>query len=113
MRLLKQFVVVKVLDRIEPRAVEHGRYLKRHIVYVEGQRFECLEDPKHFAAINRNRSKAGAKPQSSPGSKDLGKSDPEALDELEDGEAKLHQQDTAISIYASSVRFDMQFCAKD
>ena len=29
--VLKQLVVVKVLDRIGP-AVEHGRYLKRHIV---------------------------------------------------------------------------------
>ena len=86
--------------------------LNRLDVYVEGQGFECLEDPKHLAAINRNRSKAGAKPQSSPGSKDLGKSDLEALDKLEDGEAKLHQQDTAISIYASSGRFDMQFCVK-
>ena len=27
--VLKQLVVVKVLDRIEPGAVEHGRYLKR------------------------------------------------------------------------------------
>ena len=30
------------------------------------------------------RSKIGAKPQSSPGSTDLGKTDPEALDELEE-----------------------------
>ena len=77
--VLKLLVVVKVLDRIGPEAVEHGRYLKRHIVYIEGQGFEWLEDPKHHAAIIRNRSKTGAKPQSSPGSKDLGKSDPEAL----------------------------------
>ena len=66
-------VVVKVLDRVGPRAAEHGQYLKRHIVHINGQGFEWLEDPKHLAAIIRNRSKAGAKPQSSPGSKDLGK----------------------------------------
>ena len=89
--VLKQLVVVKVLDRVGPRAAEHGQYLKRHIVYINDQGFEWLEDPKHLAAIIRNRSKVGAKPQSSPGSKDLGKSDPEALDELEEVEGKLYQ----------------------
>ena len=105
-------VVVKVLDRVGPRAAEHGQYLKRHFVYINGQGFEWLEDPKNLAAIIRNRSKVGAKPQSSPGSKDLGKSNPEALDELEEVEGKLYQQDTGISIYVSSGRFDIQFCVK-
>ena len=41
-----------------------------------------------------------------------GKIDPEALDELEEMEAKLHQQDIGISIYMSSGRFDIQFCVK-
>ena len=86
--------------------------MKRHVAYIVGQGFEWLEDPKHVAAIIRNRSKMGAKPQSSPGSKDVGKTDPEALDELEDMEAKLYQQDTGISIYMSSGRFDMQLCVK-
>ena len=99
--------MVNVLDRVGPRAAEHGQYLKRHIVYINGQGFEWLEDPKHLAAIIKNRSKVGAKPQSSPGSKDLGSSDPEALDE-----GKLYQQDTGISIYVSSGRFDIQFCVK-
>ena len=49
-------------------------------MYVEGQGFEWLEDPKHIAAIIPNRSKIGAKPQSSPRSKDIDRSDPEALD---------------------------------
>ena len=44
--------------------------------------------------------------------KDLGKSDPEALDELEEVEGKLFQQDTGISIYVSSGRFDIQFRVK-
>ena len=95
-----------------PRAAEHGQYLKRHIVYINGQGFEWLEDPKHLAAIIRNRSKVAAKPQSSPGSGDLGRSDPEALDEQEEVEGKLYQQDTGISIYVSSGRFDIQFCVK-
>ena len=110
--VLKQLVVVKVLDRVGPRAAEHGRYLKRHIVYINGQGFEWLEDPKHLAAIIRNRSEVGAKPQSSLGSKDLARSDPEALDELEEVEGRLYQQDTGISIYVSSGRFDIQFCEK-
>ena len=110
--VLKRVVVAKVLDRVGPRAAEHGRYLKRHIVYINGQGFEWLEDPKHLAAIIRKRSKVGAKPQSSPGSKDFGRSDPEALEELEEVEGKLYQQDTGISIYVSSGRFDIQFCAK-
>ena len=71
--VLKQLVVVKVLDRVGPRAVEHGQYPKRHIVYINGQGFEWLEDPKHLAAIIRNRSKVGAKPQSSPSSRTWGK----------------------------------------
>ena len=110
--VLKQLVVVKVLDRVRPRAAEHGQYMKRHIEYINGQGFEWLEDPKHLAAIIRNRSKVGAKPQSSPGSKDLGRSDTEALDELEEVEGKLYQQDTGISIHVSSGRFDIQFCVK-
>ena len=48
--VLMPLVVVKVLDRIGPGAVEHGRYLKRHIVYIEGQGSEWLEDPKNLAA---------------------------------------------------------------
>ena len=79
---------------------------------MNGQGFEWLEDPKHIAAIIRNRSKVVAKPQSSPGSKDLGKSDPEAVDELEEVEGKLYQQDTGISINVSNGRFDIQFCVR-
>ena len=37
--VLKRLVGVKVLDRIGPGAVEHGRYLKMHIVYIQGQGF--------------------------------------------------------------------------
>ena len=107
--VLKRLVVVIVPDRIGPGATEHGRYLKRHIVYIEGQGCEWLENPKLFAATIRNRSRTGAKSPSSTGSKDLEKSDPEALDELEDAEAKRYQQDTGISTYVSSGRFDMQF----
>ena len=35
--VLRQMVVVKVLDSVGPRAAEHGQYLKRHIVYINGQ----------------------------------------------------------------------------
>ena len=62
--VLKQFVVVKVLNRVGPRAAEHGQYLKKNIVYINGQGFEWLGDPKHLAAIVGNRSRVGAKPQS-------------------------------------------------
>ena len=34
--VLKQLVVVKVLDKIGPGAVRHGQYLKRHIEYIGG-----------------------------------------------------------------------------
>ena len=91
-----------MLDRIGPGTLEHGQYLKRHIVYIEGQGFEWLEDPKHLAVIIRNRSKTGAKPHSSPGSKDFRRSDPEVSDEMAEVEAKLYQQDTSISMYVSS-----------
>ena len=81
-------------------------------MYIEGQGFEWLEDPKNLAAILTNLSMIGAKPQSSMGSKDVGRSDPESLDELEEVEAKLYQQDTGFSVYVSSGRFDLQFCVK-
>ena len=61
--VLLRLVVVKVLDRVGPTASAHGQYLKSHIVYINGQGFEWLEDRKHLAAIIRNRSKVGAKPQ--------------------------------------------------
>ena len=104
--VLKQLVVFKVLDRIGPIAIEHGQYLKRHMG------FTWLEDPKHLFANIRNRSNVGTKRQSSPNSNDLGRSDPEAVDELEEVERKLYQQDTNISIYVTSGRFDIQFCVK-
>ena len=110
--VLRQLVMVKVLDRAGPRAAEHGQYLKRHIVYINGQGFEWLEEPKHLAASIRNRSKVCAKPWSSPNGKDVGRSDPDASDELEEVEGKLCQQDTGISIFVSSERFDIQFCVK-
>ena len=59
--VLKRLVVVKMLDRVRPGATEHGRCLKRHIVYINGQGFEWLEDPKHLAAIIRNRSESRCK----------------------------------------------------
>ena len=38
--VLQRLVVVKVLDRIGPGVVEHGKYLEMHNVYIEGQGFE-------------------------------------------------------------------------
>ena len=101
--VLEQLVVVKVLDRTGPGAVEHARYLKRDIVYIEGQGFKWLEDPKHL----EDRCEASELPGQQ-GSRE----DPEVLDELEDVEAKLYQQDTGISTHVSSGRFDIQFCVK-
>ena len=57
--VLRRLVVVKVLDRVGPRAAEHGQYFKRHIVYINGQGLEWLEDPKHLVAIIRNRFQGG------------------------------------------------------
>ena len=100
--VLKRWVVVKVLGTIGPGVEEHGQYLKRYIVCIKDQGFEWLEDPKHLAAIIRNRSKIGAKPQSSLGSKDLGRCDPGVSDELAELEAKLCTSKTGIKIYVSS-----------
>ena len=95
--VLKRWVVVKVLGTIGPGVEEHGQYLKRYIVCIKDQGFEWLEDPKHLAAIIRNRSKIGAKPQSSPGSKDFGRCDPGVSDELAELEAKLCTSKTQAS----------------
>ena len=64
----------------------------------------CCDHQKPF--------QGGREATNSPGSKDLGKSDPEALDKLEEVEGKLYQQDTGTSINVSSGRFDIQFCVK-
>ena len=111
--VLKKLVVVKVLDRVGPGAAELGQYLKRHIAYIVGKGYEWLENPKHIAAIiKKNLSNMGAKPQSSLDSKDLGETNPEALEQLEEMEAHLYQQNTGINIYMSNGRFDIQFCVK-
>ena len=107
--VLKQLVMVKVLDRVGPRAPETWTVPEQ--THRSHQR-SGIRDPNHLAATIRNRSQVGAMPQSSPGSKDLGKSDPEALDELEEVVGKLYQQDTGISIYVFSGVFDIQFCVK-
>ena len=108
----KQSVMVKVLDRTGPGAVEHGHYTKRHIVDIEGQEGEWLDDPINPVVISRNRSKAGAMSQSSRSSKDLGGSDPEALNELDEVEAKLYQQETNLNVYVYGGKLDMLFCVQ-
>ena len=47
------------------------------------QGFEWLDVPKRCAAIIETSFEVGAKPQSSPGCKDFGKNDREALEEVE------------------------------
>ena len=61
--MFELLVVVKVLDRLGPGTEKYGQYVKRQIVYVEGQIVECLEDPRHIATIIQNCSNVGAKPQ--------------------------------------------------
>ena len=104
--------MVKVLDRVGPRAAEHGLHLKRHIVHINGQGFEWLERSEASCCDHQKPFQGGREATKSPGSKDLGKSDPEALDKLEEVEGKLYQQDTGTSINVSSGRFDIQFCVK-
>ena len=99
--VLKRMFSVRVLGKVVPGAEEHCQCLERQLVYIQGEGFEWLEDPKHTAAIIQNHSKVGAKPQSSPQRKDMGPSDPDALDELPEQEAKMYQQDTAVSIHVS------------
>ena len=80
----------------------HRTHRRIRIRVVGRSETPCCDHQKPF------RDRCGAAELS--GSKDLGKSDPEAFFELEDGEATLHQQDTGIGMYASSGRFDMQVC---
>ena len=111
--VLKHLVVVKVLDRIGPRAAEHGQYLKRHLVYINGSGVRVAGRSEAFFCDHEKPFQKWARRHRAPqDSKDLGRSDPVALDELEEVEGKLYQQDTGISIYVSSERFDIQFCVK-
>ena len=106
--VLKRLVVVKVPDRIGPGAAEHWTAPEEDTSCTLTDR--DLSDWKIRNILLRsseNRSKV-----SSLGSKGLGRSDPEALDELEEVEAKLYHQNTGISIYVSSGRLAMQFCVK-
>ena len=59
-----------------------------------------------------SRKKANAKPQCSPCSKDAGKADPCALDELDDCETTKYRSDTDGVLYISSGRFDLQYAAE-
>ena len=95
----KRLVVVEVPDRIRPGAEVHGQCLKRHVVHIEDQGLDtsCCDHQKPFQGWCE---------------KDLGRRDPEALDELAEPEAKLYQQDTGMSVCVSSGRFDMRFCVK-
>ena len=110
--VLKRLVMVKVLDTIGPGAVEHGQHLKRHIVYIEGQasngwktRNTLLRSSETVPRLVQSRRALGA-------GKDLGRSEPEASDELAEVEAKPYQRETAIGVYVSCGRSDTQFCLK-
>ena len=102
--VLRQLVVGKVLDRVGPRAAEHGQYLKRHIVYINGQGFEWLEDPKHLAAIIRNRSKVVRlrKVKGTDNEADMGSTDTSAL--LAESAAQANPVQTAPGLDRDSKR---------
>mgnify|MGYP000417752877 CR=1 FL=1 len=66
----------------------------------------------HVAELLNNMNKAGAKPQTSPDSKDIGKHDPNGLDELEKPEQTVYRSDTGRILYIASGRFDLQHSAR-
>ena len=78
---IKPLCNVKVLPRVGPGATVMGRYLKRYICYIPGVGYEWNDDPKHVIQLLEATGKTLAKPQGSPSSKDIGKSDPQVLDE--------------------------------
>ena len=90
------------LDEVSKRLVGgevHGQYLKWHILHIEDQGLDtsCCDHQKPFQGWFEQN---------------LGRRDPEALDELAEPEAKLYQQDTGMGVCVSSGRFDMRFCVK-
>ena len=89
-----------------------GRYLKRYICYIPGVGYEWNEDPTHVIKLLEATGKTQAKPQGSPSSKDVGKSDPEVLDELEPEDQTTYRSNTGRVLYVSSGRFDLQYTAK-
>ena len=79
---------------------------------INGQGFEWLEDPKHLAAIIRNRSKVGAKPQRVPQvARTAGKAIQKRWKSWKRWKERCISKIQA-SIYVSSGRFDIQFCVK-
>ena len=61
---------------------------------MPGAGYEWNEDPMHVEELLRNRNKSGAKPQTSPDSKDMGKHEPNGLDELDRAEQTMYRSDT-------------------
>ena len=109
---LQRHLHVKILGRVGPGRELTGRYLKRVITYVDGEGFEWLEDPRHIEQLVSERGKANAKPIGSPCSKDSGKNDPQALDELGAIDARRYRSDVGRLLYVASGRYDLQFCTK-
>jgi hypothetical protein len=103
---------IKILPRVGPNCSSMGRYLKRYICHVPGLGYEWNEDPKHAMMIVQNRGKVGAKAQGSPCSKEVGKSDPMALDLLAPEGTTAYRSDTGRILYIASGRFDLQYTAK-
>ncbi len=106
----KKLYNIKVLPRVGPSCSHIARYLKRPISYSPGMDYEWRENPKHAMAIISNRGKEQAKPQGSPCSKEVGKSDPKFLDAME-SEATEYRSDAGRVLYISSGRFDLQCAA--
>ena len=86
--------------------------MKRYICYIPGVGYEWNEDPKHVIQLLEATGKTLAKPQGSPSSRDIGKSDPQVLDELEAEEQTTYRSNTGRVLYVSSGRFDLQYTAK-
>ena len=109
--VLRRLVGVGVLDRIGPGVEEHGQYLMRHIVYIEGQGLRVAGRPETPCCDRQKLFQYGCN-TAALGRKDFGRSDAEVLDELAELDSKPYQQDTGISVCVSSGRFDTQFCEK-
>ena len=73
---------IKILLRVGPNSSRIGRYLKRYISYTD-KGYEWNEDPKHVMMLMEATGMWQAKPQLSHYSKDLGKSEPTVLDDLD------------------------------
>ena len=110
-QVLAEKVRIKILGRIGPGAGTHGRFLKRHIEYVNGV-FIYYGDEAHVWAAAAALGVQNGNGAVSPGTKATGESSRDSLEPLGWQPAATVASAGGCVMYAALDRPDIQFAAK-